>query len=148
MTSNSPPEEQNKLSVYHVNTAASSGADFNNPASPCTAWRSWYPRCLEEQSCAHTLPARPAREAVSAGGAHSWNKTRQEGTRSVPDSQSLTWFSIPAGWCLGDQHIRRERKKSSPLFLFSLGFIETKIAPGAQDTTVAVGHRICLLLLN
>ena len=29
-----------------------------------------------------------------------------------------------------------------------LGFPETKIASGPQDTTLADGHRICLVLLN
>lgn len=148
MTSNSPPEEQNKLSVYHINTASYSGADFNNPACPCAAWRRWSPRCLEEQGSNHMLLACPVRKAVSAGKSLQLKQDEERGYPKCPWWSQSDLVQHP-GWLMAGKSAHQEGKEEvvSSLHIL-LGFPETKIASGPQDTTVADGHRICLVLLN
>lgn len=142
MTSNSPPGEQNKLSVYHINTASYSRAAFNIPACPCAAWRRRSPRCREEQGSNHTLPERRS----LLGRAHSRNTTREEGTQSVPDDHSVTRFSILAGRCPGNQRIRRQRKKSPPLFTFCWDFPTQKLRLGHKVQLLLTGTQFVVLL--
>lgn len=136
MASNSPPKEQNKLSVYHINTASYSGPDFNIPAYPCTAWR-WSSQCLEEQGSNHVLPAHHARKAVSAGKSLELKEDKERWYLKHPWWSQSDLVQYP-GWLMAGKSAHQEGKEEvlSSLHIL-LGFLQD------ENCIWATGYNCC-----